>query len=70
MSVTICSVVEGGENNQPDESAHYAAKAILSLVQEATEEDIVMVLISGGGSALLPFPVDGVTLTEKAQVSV
>ena len=62
-------ISEGGEHNQPDEAAHYAAKEILSLVREAGEEDIVMVLISGGGSALLPCPVEGVSLQEKAQVS-
>ena len=64
----ICRIVEGGENNQPDESAFSAAKQILSQVQEAGEEDIVMVLMSGGGSALLPCPVEGVSLKEKAQV--
>ena len=37
-------------------------------MREASEEDIVMVLISGGGSALLPCPVEGVSLQEKAQV--
>ena len=60
---------EGAENNQPDEAAHRVARAVLSLLQEAEEDDIVMVLISGGGSALLPCPVDGVSLKEKAQVA-
>ena len=63
-----CRIMEGGRGNQPDEAAHSAAMRILSLVREAGEEDIVIVLMSGGGSALLPCPVRGVSLTEKAEV--
>ena len=37
-------------------------------MREASEKDIVIVLISGGGSALLPCPVEGVLLAEKARV--
>lgn len=62
-------ICEGGAHNQPDEDAHSAAREILSLAREASEEDIVMVLVSGGGSALLPHPVEGVSLQEKAQVA-
>lgn len=69
FDIDDCSrISEGGVHNQPDEAAHSAAKEILSLVREASEEDIVLVLISGGGSALLPCPVEGVSLQDKAQV--
>ena len=32
------------------------------------EDDLVVVLVSGGGSALLPHPVPGLTLHEKADI--
>ena len=69
LSSWSCRICEGGADNQPDEASHSAAREILSLVREASEEDIVVVLISGGGSALLPCPVEGVSLQEKAQVA-
>lgn len=60
--------MEGAAHNQPDEPAHSTAKRILSLVKEAGEGDVVIVVISGGGSALFPCPVEGVSLEEKALV--
>lgn len=53
----------------PDEGGLKAAKAILDLLKEAGEEDLVIVLLSGGGSALLPLPVEGVTLAEKQRLT-
>ena len=45
-----------------------AAREILSLARSARDGDLVLALISGGGSALLPCPVKGVSLDEKRQV--
>jgi len=53
----------------PDEAGLQAARAILDLVERAGEGDLVIVLISGGGSALLPSPVEGVTLEEKQKLT-
>ncbi|RYH07046.1 glycerate kinase [Tropicimonas sp. IMCC6043] len=53
----------------PDEPGLDAARRMLSLVQGLTEEDTVLCLISGGGSALLPSPLDGITLAEKQAVN-
>lgn len=53
----------------PDEAGIQAARAILDLVERAEEGDLVIVLISGGGSALLPSPVEGVTLEEKQKLT-
>ncbi|MBI3989541.1 MAG: glycerate kinase [candidate division NC10 bacterium] len=53
----------------PDEAGLQAARAVLDLVERAGEGDLVIVLISGGGSALLPFPVEGVTLEEKQKLT-
>jgi hydroxypyruvate reductase len=49
----------------PDEAGVRAAKAIVQICMEATERDLVICLISGGASALLPAPVSGVTLEQK-----
>ncbi|MEW6668344.1 MAG: glycerate kinase [Thermodesulfobacteriota bacterium] len=42
---------------------------ILGLLEKAGERDLVFSLISGGGSALLPQPVEGITLAEKQAVT-
>ncbi len=49
----------------PDEAGEKGARDILSLLEDATEEDLVFCLLSGGGSALLPLPAPGITLPEK-----
>lgn len=53
----------------PDAAGEVAAKALEQLLATTTASDRVVALISGGGSALLPAPVKGVTLQEKAQVN-
>ncbi|RPJ53346.1 MAG: glycerate kinase, partial [Acidobacteria bacterium] len=49
----------------PDESGIAGATATLEQLRGLAADDLVIVLISGGGSALLPAPVDGVTLADK-----
>ncbi len=53
----------------PDEAGELAGKAVMAALDNATDQDCIIALISGGGSAMLPAPVAGVTLTEKMQVS-
>ncbi len=53
----------------PDESGLKAAERMLALVQGLTAEDLVLCLISGGGSSLLPFPLPGLTLEDKQAVN-
>ena len=53
----------------PDENGLRAAQAAEALLAEASVDDRVLVLVSGGGSALLPAPVEGLSLEEKAEVN-
>lgn len=53
----------------PDAAGLFAAKRIQKLVSELTADDLVLCLISGGGSALLALPLDGVTLEDKQAVN-
>jgi hydroxypyruvate reductase len=53
----------------PDERGIRGAEEILSLVKGAGERDLVLCLISGGGSALLVAPAEGVTLEDKQEVT-
>lgn len=53
----------------PDEGGGAAVLALEALLHGASAADRVVALISGGGSALLPAPVEGVTLQDKAEVS-
>jgi hydroxypyruvate reductase len=54
----------------PDANGLNAAKAILSSVQNLTEDDLVLCLISGGGSALMPLPLEGISLEDKQAINV
>lgn len=53
----------------PDEAGAEAARRIKALVSGLTPDDLVIALISGGGSALLPMPFEGLTLDDKQAVS-
>ena len=53
----------------PDAAGREAAARILKAVQGLTEDDLVLALISGGGSALMALPAEGVTLEEKQAVN-
>ncbi len=53
----------------PDQAGLAATARMLSLVSGLTAEDHVVVLISGGASALLVAPADGVSLAEKQAVN-
>jgi hydroxypyruvate reductase len=53
----------------PDAAGMHAAMRMLELVAHLHEDDLVLCLISGGGSALLPLPAKGLTLDMKQDVS-
>ena len=53
----------------PDAAGLHAAQRILDKTQDLTAEDVVLCLISGGGSALLSLPVDGLDFTDKQRIN-
>jgi glycerate 2-kinase len=53
----------------PDESGHRAARRMLEMVKGLGPDDLVLALISGGGSALLSLPASGLTFQDKQAVN-
>ena len=53
----------------PDAAGLAAAERILALTQGLTADDLVLFLISGGGSALLTLPAEGLTLEDKQRIN-
>ncbi|WP_341891209.1 glycerate kinase [Variovorax sp. YR752] len=53
----------------PDEAGRAAAQRIVQLAQGLTADDLVLCLISGGGSALLSLPAPGITLEQKQAIN-
>jgi len=53
----------------PDAAGLAAAEEILALTKGLTKDDLVLCLISGGGSALLTLPAEGLSLAEKQSIN-
>lgn len=53
----------------PDEAGAQAARRIVELTRGLTADDLVLCLISGGGSALLSMPAEGLTLADKQRIN-
>jgi hydroxypyruvate reductase len=53
----------------PDENGLKASQEIIDLLGKAGEHDLVISCISGGGSALLPYPVEPITLAQKQDLT-
>jgi glycerate 2-kinase len=68
VPTTDIEVVEAG-HPVPDEAGRAAAARILHMVQGLTANDLVLCLVSGGGSALLTLPAPGLTLADKQAVN-
>ena len=66
-NVTTLNKIEviGASHPLPDEAGLKAAKKCAKLISQAKQNELVLVLVSGGGSALIPYPVDSISLSEK-----
>ncbi len=67
-SVASIRIAEAG-HPEPDAAGMHRAEEILGILQGASERDLVLALISGGGSALCPLPVPPITLAEKTELT-
>jgi glycerate-2-kinase len=68
IPLTKIELVEAG-HPIPDEAGMEGAQRMLRLVSELGQRDLVICLISGGGSALMPLPAEGITLSELQEVT-
>ena len=53
----------------PDAAGLQASERMLVMLQGLSKDDLVLCLISGGGSALLTLPADGLTLADKQRIN-
>ena len=53
----------------PDAAGLQAAQRMLALTEGLTKDDLVLCLVSGGGSALLTLPAEGLTLQDKQRIN-
>ncbi|WP_273029392.1 glycerate kinase type-2 family protein [Massilia timonae] len=61
-------IIEAG-HPVPDANGQVAAQRMLQRVSGLSADDVVLCLFSGGGSALLPLPLNGVTLEQKQAIN-
>ena len=58
-----------GGHPLPNEEGYHACQKILELVDQAGPDDLFLVVISGGSSALMSCPIDGITLDDEIQTT-
>jgi hydroxypyruvate reductase len=61
-------VVEAG-HPVPDQAGHAAARELLEAVKKLGKDDLLLALLSGGGSSLLSLPAPGVSMTQLRQLT-
>ncbi|HKD65205.1 MAG TPA: DUF4147 domain-containing protein [Candidatus Binataceae bacterium] len=67
-AVRIARVYPGG-HPLPDDASVKAAQALLAMLADLTTDDLLLVLLSGGASAMLAAPADPITLADKVAVT-
>ena len=67
-ATTRIRVLEAG-HPVPDEAGESAAKEILALAESLSSDDLLLVLVSGGGSSLLSLPAPGITMADLKAVT-
>ena len=61
-------IIEAG-HPVPDQAGMDGAKAILELTQTLNEDDVLIALVSGGGSSLLTLPVEGISIDDMRKTT-
>ncbi len=67
-ALTRIRVLEAG-HPVPDDAGEAATKEILALAESLTADDLLLVLVSGGGSSLLSLPVAGISMADLKAVT-
>ena len=63
-NVENCEMFKAG-HPVPDQTGELGSKRVIAALEQVGKDDQVLFLVSGGGSALMPAPVDGVNLEDK-----
>jgi glycerate-2-kinase len=61
--------LHGAGHPLPDEAGEEGTRRMLEIAEKAEKNDLIICLISGGGSSLMPLPRDGVSLEEKRELT-
>lgn len=61
--------LHGASHPVPDESGVEGTRRMLEIVEHAKTNDLVICLISGGGSSLMPLPREGISLADKREIT-
>ena len=61
--------LHGANHPVPDEAGVEGTRKMLDLVEAATADDLVICLISGGGSSMMPLPREGISLSDKREIT-
>uniref|UniRef100_H2XUG1 Glycerate kinase n=1 Tax=Ciona intestinalis TaxID=7719 RepID=H2XUG1_CIOIN len=61
-------VLEGARYNTPDQASFASTQKIIKLCKEAKESDLILSLVTGGGSALLNSPIHPITISDMCNV--
>ena len=69
MANTNVEHLEGATSNLADDNSFASALKIKALVGDLTEDDILLTLISGGGSSLLACPTTPITVAELRELT-
>ncbi len=68
VPLSRCRLIEAG-HPVPDENGMRAMDALLNLIATAGPEDLILCMLSGGGSALTPAPAEGISLSDKQETT-
>ncbi|HUV13333.1 MAG TPA: glycerate kinase [Acidobacteriota bacterium] len=68
LPLKVVKIQEAG-HPVPNQAGVEGTRKIIQLLEESGERDLVLCVISGGGSALLPHPAEGLTLQDKQHIT-
>lgn len=61
--------VQEANHPVPDEEGRKGAMRMLEIAENAGKDDLIICLISGGGSSLMPLPRDGISISDKRRIT-